>query len=149
MGTRYALVAHNRRAVYADGSAKMYGGTNVPAFRGIEGYEDHYVDVLFFFDTDRELIAAAVNVACPSQEVENREKVNADFWHETRQLLRKRYGDALQVLAWTGAGGDQSPHLMWYERAEERMRELRGLTRLQEIARRIENEEAEQSKGGS
>ena len=96
------------------------------------------MDVLFFFDTDRKLIAAAVNVECPSQEVEAREKVKADFWHETRQLLRKRFGNALQVLAWTGAGGDQSPHLMWYERAEERMRELRGLTRLQEIARRID-----------
>ena len=81
---------------------------------------------------------SAVYVVCPSQEVEAREKVKADFWHETRQLLRKRYGDALQVLAWTGAGGDQSPHLMWYDRAEERMRELRGLTRLQEIARRID-----------
>lgn len=137
-GLGHALVAHNRRAVYADGSAKMYGGTNVPSFRGIEGYEDHYVDVLFFFDTDRELIAVAVNVACPSQEVEGREKVNADFWHQVRLVLRKRFGEHLQVIAWSGASGDQSPHLMWYKRAEERMRTLRGLTRLEEIARRID-----------
>ena len=137
-GLGQALVAHNRRAVYADGSARMYGDTDVATFRGIEGYEDHYVDVLFFFNTDRELIAAAVNVACPAQEVEGREKVNADFWHETRKLLRQRFGEGVQVMAWIGAGGDQSPHLMWYERAEERMRKLRGLTRLQEIARRID-----------
>jgi hypothetical protein len=137
-GLGQALVAHNRRAVYADGSARMYGGTNVPSFRGIEGYEDHYVDVLFFFDKDRKLIAVAVNVACPSQEVEGREKVNADFWHEVRLLLRRRFGEQLQVIAWSGASGDQSPHLMWYQRAEERMRTLRGLTRLEEIARRID-----------
>jgi len=137
-GLGHALVAHNRRAVYADRNARMYGATDGPSFRGIEGYEDHYVDVLFFFNADRELTAMAVNVACPSQEVENREKVNADFWHEARLLLRKRFGEDLQVVAWTGAGGDQSPHLMWYKRAEERMRRLRGLTRLEEIARRID-----------
>jgi hypothetical protein len=137
-GLGHALVAHNRRAVYADGTAKMYGGTDGSAFLGIEGYEDHYVDVLFFFNSEQELIAAAVNVACPSQEVEGLSKVNADFWHETRELLRKRFGESLQVIAWTGAGGDQSPHLMWYKAAEERMRTLRGLTRLQEIARRVD-----------
>ncbi len=137
-GLGHALVAHNRRAVYADGSAKMYGETNGPSFRAMEGYEDHYVDTLFFFNADREVIALAVAVACPSQEVEGRSAVNADFWHETRVMLRKRFGDNVRVLAWTGAAGDQSPHLMWYERAEERMRTLRQLTRLQEIARRID-----------
>ena len=133
-----ALVAHGRRAVYADGSARMYGKTDGPSFWAIEGYEDHYVDVLFFFNADREVIAMAVNVACPSQEVESHHAVNADFWHEARLMLRKRFGKDVQVLAWTGAGGDQSPHLMWYKRAEERMRTLRKLTRLEEISRRID-----------
>ena len=41
------------------------------------------------------------------------------------------------VLGWTGAAGDQSPHLMLRKEAEERMRALRGLDRLQEIAGRI------------
>jgi len=136
-GLGHALVAHNRRAVYTDGSARMYGKTDGPTFRAIEGYEDHYLDVLFFFNPDRELIAMAVNVACPSQEVESRRAVNADFWHEASLMLSKIFGKDVQVLAWTGAGGDQSPHLMWYKRAEERMRTLRGLTRLEEIARRI------------
>ena len=40
----------------------------------------------------------AVDVACPAQEVESRGAVNADFWHETRHLLRKRYGQQLDVL---------------------------------------------------
>jgi hypothetical protein len=40
-------------------------------------------------------------------------------------------------LAWTGASGDQSPHLMYRKAADERMRKLRGLNRLDEIARRI------------
>ena len=137
-GLGHALVAHNRRAVYADGSARMYGKTDGSSFRAMEGYEDHYIDALFFFNPDRDVIALAVNAACPSQEVEGRSAVNADFWHETRLMLRKRFGRGVQILAWTGAGGDQSPHLMWYKSAEERMRTLRKLTRLQEIARRID-----------
>ena len=133
----HAVVGHNRRAVYADGSAVMYGKTNTPSFRNIEGYEDHAVEMLFFWDADRKLTAMAINIACPSQEVESRSTVNADFWHDVRVELRKRYGEELCVLGWPGAAGDQSPHLMWRKAAEERMLKLRGLTRTEEIARRI------------
>ena len=136
-GLGHAVVAHNRRAVYADGHAQMYGRTDVGEFRRIEGYEDHAVEALFFFDAQKRPIAAAVNVACTAQEVEGNSAVNADFWHPIRQQLQQRYGKDLLVLGWTGASGDQSPHLMFRKQAEERMRALRGLTRLEEIARRI------------
>ena len=136
-GLGHAVVAYNRRAVYADGSARMYGSTSVPNFRGIEGYEDHDVGTLFFWGEGGKLIGVAVNVSCPSQEVEGRTAVNADFWHPVREALRKRYGPDLCVLGWTGAAGDQSPHLMYRKAADERMRGLRGLTRLEEIARRV------------
>jgi len=136
-GLGHAVVAYNRRAAYADGSARMYGGTNTPGFRSLEGYEDHDVNTLLFWNGGGRLIAMAVNVSCPSQEVESRTAVNADFWHPVRQRLRKRYGADLCVLGWAGAAGDQSPHLMYRKAADERMRRLRGLTRLDEIARRI------------
>lgn len=136
-GLSHAAVAYNRRAVYADGSAQMYGRTDVPQFRNLEGYEDHDVGTLFFFDVAGELVAAAVNVSCPAQEVEGRTAVNADFWHPVRQSLRKRLGGRLCVLGWTGASGDQSPHLMYRKAADERMRQLRRLSRTEEIARRI------------
>ncbi len=136
-GLGHAVVGHNRRSVYADGHAQMYGRTNLPDFRGIEGSEDHGVEVLFFWDEKQTLIATAINVACPSQEVEGDRAVDADFWHPVREALRARYGKDLVVLGWTGAAGDQSPHLMFRKRAEERMRKLRGLTRLEEISRRI------------
>ena len=136
-GLGHAVVAHNRRAVYADGKANLYGSTSRPDFRHIEGYEDHGVEVLFFWDGKNQLQAVAVNVACPSQEVESRSKINADYWHQVREGLRERYGEDLCVLGWCGAAGDQSPHLMFRKRAERRMQEGRGLTRLEEIARRI------------
>lgn len=138
-GLGHAVVAQNRRAVYADGHAQMYGATDRPDFRGIEGPEDQGVEVLFFWDRDGTLIATAVNVACPSQEVEGGSAVNADFWHDVREALRAKHGKDLYVLAWTGAAGDQSPHLMYRKRAEERMRTLRGLTRLKELSRRVVN----------
>jgi hypothetical protein len=115
----------------------MYGDTRLPEFRGLEGYEDHDVGVLFFWDRQEKLAAMAVNVACPAQELESRTAVNADFWHPVRAALRKQYGDQLCVLGWVGASGDQSPHLMYRKAADDRMRKLRGLTRVEEIARRI------------
>jgi hypothetical protein len=136
-GLSHAVVAYNRRAVYADGSAQMYGKTDIAEFRNLEGYEDHDVNTLFFWNDLGELVGTVINVSCPSQEVESRSAVNADFWHPVRETLRKRYGEQLCILAWTGASGDQSPHLMYRKAADERMRRLRGLNRLEEIARRI------------
>ena len=136
-GLGYAVVAMNRRSVYADGRAQMYGSTSKSNFRGIEGYEDHGVEVLCFWDNDDKLFATAINVACPSQEVESGSAVNADFWHQVRESLREKHGKDLLVLGWTGAAGDQSPHLMYRKGADERMRKLRGLTRLEELSRRI------------
>jgi hypothetical protein len=137
-GLGHAVVAQNRRAVYADGHAQMYGNTSRPDFRGIEGYEDHGLHMLFFWDRDQKLLATAIDVACTAQEVESNLAVSADFWHEVRQSLQARQGEGLVVLGWIGAAGDQSPHLMYRKAAEERMRKLRGLTRLAEIARRID-----------
>ncbi len=136
-GLAHAAVAENRRATYADGHAVMYGKTDCPDFRGLEGCEDHDVGTLFFWNDAGKLIAMAVNVSCPSQEVEGNSNINADFWHPVRQSLRKRYGPDVCVLGWAGAAGDQSPHLMYRKQAEERMRALRKLTRPEELARRI------------
>lgn len=136
-GLGHAVVAQNRLAVYADGSAKMYGATAAPNFERFESYEDHGVEVLCFWNAAGKLFATAINVACPAQEVEGRSTVNADFWHPIREKLREKHGEGLLVLGWTGAGGDQSPHLMVRKDAEERMRRLRNIDRLEEITRRV------------
>ncbi|MCA9071767.1 MAG: hypothetical protein KDA84_22725, partial [Planctomycetaceae bacterium] len=136
-GLGHAVIGENRRVVYENGTAQMYGRTNRSDFRGLEGEVDHGVEVLFFWDENQKLIATAVNVACPSQLVEGRSAVNADFWHEVRETLRKRHGKDLLILGWTGAAGDQTPRPMIRTAAEERMRRLRGLTGLEEHARRI------------
>jgi len=133
----HAVIAHNRRAVYTNGKARMYGNTSAPTFSHIEGVSDHSVDVLFFWREDKRLEGLAINVYCPSQEVEGQRYLSADFWYDTRVLLRKKYGADLHILPLTGASGDQSPHLMWNKKSEAAMRQRRKLSNRQEIARRI------------
>lgn len=132
-----AVVGYNRRSFFADGHGQMYGNISIDGFRGIEGPEDHAVEVLFFWNERDALIATAVNVVCPAQEVEHLSAVNADFWYPVREGLKAKYGAELVVLGWIGAAGDQSPHIRYRQQAEDRMRRLRGLSRLDEIARRV------------
>jgi hypothetical protein len=133
----HAAIAYNRRAVYADGSAVMYGKTGVAEFRNLEGIEDHDINMLFFWSESGKLIAMTVDVGCTSQEVEGRSAVNADYWHPVREKLRQRFGPDLVVVGWISAAGDQSPRPLYRQAAEERMIRLRNLSRLDEIARRI------------
>ena len=112
--------------MYADGHATMYGKTSTPDFRGLEGYEDHGVEILYFWDRNGKL-ATAVNVACPAQEVESNLAVSADYWGQSAGSSTPDTARA----SWCSvdrAGGDQSPHLMYRKEAEERMRRLRGLS---------------------
>ena len=146
-GMSHAAIAYNRRAVYsrelptpgnfANGTAQMYGSTNIPEFINLEGMEDHDVNMLFFWDKSGKLIAIAINVPCPAQQVENRLTVNADYWHPVREGLKDHFGADLCILGWIGASGDQSPRPMYRSAAEDRMIRLRNITPLEEIARRI------------
>lgn len=136
-GLGHAVVGHNRRIAYADGSSQMYGRTDREDFEHVEGYEDHTLEAILTWDAAGNLTGAVVNLACPAQVSEAESYVSADFWHEVRVELRRRYGEDLFVLPQCSAAGDQSPHLLLYGAAEERMRHLRGLSERETIARRI------------
>ena len=137
-GLDFAVVGFSRRATYADGRSVMYGNSNQPDFRGYEAMEDHDIGTLFFLDENDKLLSIIVNVACPSQEVESRVRINADFWHPVRETLAKRFGNDVVVLGWCGVAGDSSPHVQYRKAAFDRMRVLRNLNEMQEIARKIE-----------
>jgi len=138
-GLSHAVLANNRRISYSDGTAQMYGETNHPKFLNLEGTEDHDVNILFFWDKNDKLVATAIDVPCPAQEVENDTTVNADYWHPVRIALQKKFGADICVVGWIAAAGDQSPHLMYRKAAEERMCQLRNLSHLDEISRRVVN----------
>lgn len=138
-GLTHAVVGFNRRSHYQDGSSLMYGGTYFPNFSGIEGYEDHDVNTLFFWNKKNELLATGISVACPAQKGENGTAVNADYWHEVRLALKQRFGKSLCVVGWIAAAGDQSPHVMYRHKADVRMHTLSGRKPMEEIGRRIAN----------
>jgi len=136
-GVGYAVVWRNRRWVNTDGVSRMYGDTNVENFSHIEGYEDHSVNLLAVRNENGELVGLVVNVPCPSQVTESLYVISADYWHETRVELRKRFGEKLFILPQCSAAGDQSPHLLFGKRETNRMLELSKRTERQEIAIRI------------
>jgi len=133
----HAVIGINRRSAYFDGSAVMYGATNNENFSNIEGYEDHGVELLFFWNQDRKLTGLVVNIACPAQETEELSEISADFWHDVRIEFSRRISNDVFILPQCAAAGDISPHLLFRKSAEEAMRKRRGLSRRQEIARRI------------
>jgi len=137
-GLGHAVVGCNRRAVFSNRAAKMYGNTNTPTFRHIEGYEDHAVDILCFYDRQKKLKAAAITLACPSQSVGG-SRLSADFWHDVREYVHKRHGNHICVLGFCAPAGDQAPNLLFRKKSEARMDRLRDLTRTQELGRRIAN----------
>lgn len=135
-GLGHAVAGHNRRVVYSDGTAKMHGSLNTPEFRSIEGFEDHAVHVLCFYDSQKRLKAAAITIATTGQAAGGN-KVSADFWDNARRLIRERHGKDVCVLGFCAPAGDQTPRPQVDKESEERMCKLRGSTYSEEIGRRV------------
>jgi len=138
-GLGFAVVGHNRRISYYDGTSKMYGKTDDPNFSHVEGYEDHSINLMATYDKDKNLTGLIVNIACPSQVSESEFLISADFWHDIREELRKRFGEKLYIFAQCSSAGDQSPHILINKKAEERMWNLSGRNQRQEIGIRVAN----------
>jgi hypothetical protein len=130
-----AALGYNRRLSYADGSAIMGFDTARPDFSHVEGYEDHAVEMLFFWDTDKKLTGMLLNIACPSQV--GRKAISADFWHPIRQGLKAKYGPKIHVFAQCAAAGDQCPAAIVRSKAEKVMLERRKISWKQELANRV------------
>ncbi len=135
-GKGNAVIGHNRRVSYFDGSTVMYGKTDNPEFSHIEGYEDHGVDMLFTYDAKHNLTGMLLNVPCPSQCSEHGFFISADYWHEARNKIRKHHGEELFILPQCGAAGDISPHYIYEEEIAKRMFKLKGYSDNPDMAKR-------------
>ena len=133
----FAVVGYNRMVTYEDGTARMYGQTDEIDFESFGGTTDHGVEILYLWDESNELTGLAINVACPSQIVEQKKYISADFWGEVRKELSKRYSKDLFVLAMTGAAGDQSPRDL--TRRSTSFKEMNSEAGMAVIAERIAN----------
>jgi hypothetical protein len=133
----HAAVGFCRIAAYADGSSLLYGKSDRPDFVGLEGGQDHGLELLFFWDPQEQLSGMVINIACPSQVVEGQLYVCSDFWGPVREELKARYGDQVSVYPMISAAGDQSPRdLVRRGRGEPDMRSEPGM---REMAMRIVN----------
>ena len=134
-GYGYAAVAHHRRVVYDPelseseerkaelkqiGTTKMYGHTKLPDFSGYESGPDHFANFMFTFDQNEKMTGAIINIPCPSQNCEVENYLSADYWHDVRTILKKRYGEDLYILPQCAAAGDMSPRILHYHKAQER-----------------------------
>ena len=112
-----AVVGFCRRVVYDDGTAQMWGDTNTANFESMEGGNDSGVELLYMFNKEKKLTGVVANIACPSQILEHRSFLSADYWGKVKENLRKEWGDHIYLLALSGAGGDQCPRdlVRWVE----------------------------------
>ena len=112
-----AAIGFCRRVCYNDGSAQMWGDTNTGAFTALEGGNDSGIELLYIYDDNKKLTGIVANIACPSQILEQRSFISADYWGEAKKLLRQKLGDDIYLLGMCGAGGDQCPRdlIRWVE----------------------------------
>lgn len=139
-GLGHATVGYNRRICYYNGETRMYGNPDDPEFSHVEAGADSSVNVLFTWNRAGTLTGAVVNLTCPSQTSEHEFQISADYWHETRQELRRRLGDALFILPQASATGDIVPGrrtTMMDWTAQERMWRLMGIDQRRDIGQRI------------
>ena len=104
-----ARIGHCRLALYADGSAQMYGDTSRPDFVRMLESEDDGVEMLFTVDAAGKYTGVIANVACPAQVMEATYQVSSDIAGEAREKLKKVYGDGFRMIYQIGAAGCQSP----------------------------------------
>ena len=104
-----AAVGMCRRVTYDDGSAQMWGDVNTANFVALEGGNDSGVELLYTFNKDKKISGVVANIACPSQILEHRNFISADYWGRAKAILREKLGKHIYLLGLGGAGGDQCP----------------------------------------
>ena len=104
-----AAVGLCRRVCYDDGSAKMWGNANQANFTELEGGNDSGIELMFTYDSDKNLTGVVANIACPAQVLEHQSFISSDYVGKLRALIRKKYGDHVCLLAMISPAGDQCP----------------------------------------
>ena len=102
-------VGMNRRVCYDDGSAKMWGDTNLANFEELEAGNDSGIELIYTYDKNRKLNGVIANIACPAQVLEHRNCISSDYWGKVKENLRKYFGRNIFVLGLCSAAGDLCP----------------------------------------
>jgi hypothetical protein len=102
----------NRRAMFFDGSSRMYGHSECPGFVGMEGPRDGSVAVLCARDRKEKVRAIIVNFATHPNCLEGDYFYSADIPGATRRVLKQVFGEDVVVVYLTGAAGNTAPSVL-------------------------------------
>lgn len=112
----FAAIGHmeemgwNRRAMFADGSSRMYGHCEMEGYIGLEGPRDPELPLLFMKNARGQIKGVLVSFASHPNCIEGELRYSADFPGEVRRVLGQTLG--AQVLYFTGAAGNTAPSIL-------------------------------------
>ena len=113
LSVAHIITGVNRRVVYRDGSARMYGQLDTDAFSHMESRDGGPSQFLYVHRlSDSALTGVVCNVPCTAQCDEMADYVTADYWGVVRGHVQSGLGDHVRILPLCRAAGDLSPHPM-------------------------------------
>lgn len=102
----------NRRAMYQDGTSKMYGHSEEPDFTGMEGPRDGSLPVLWTKNAAGKITGVLTGFATHPNCLESECFYSADFPGAVRAHLKKLLGDDIGAVYLTGAAGNTAPSVL-------------------------------------
>ena len=115
----------NRRAMFRDGSSRMYSDSTMPGFIGLEGPRDPALPVLFARDARGAIKVVVVNFSTHPNCIADESFYSADLPGEVRRHLKAALRPDVVVVYLTGAAGNTAPNILdplapdqpWYREA--------------------------------
>jgi len=119
----------NRRAMFEDGSTRMYGHSKMPGFIGMEGPRDGALPLIWARNARGEVAGVIVSFSTHPNTLESECFYSADIPGAVRKYLKRALGEKTGVLYLTGAAGNTAPSQLDPVDLEQRWRGERGLER--------------------
>jgi neutral ceramidase len=102
----------NRRAMFEDGTTKMYGHSELEGYIELEGPRDPALPVLFTRHASGEITGVLVEFATHPNAIEGANVYSADIPGAVRRHLKKILGENVAVVYLTGAAGNTAPSIL-------------------------------------
>ena len=136
-GYGLGATSFNRRNVYADdlskrpkgqygsttpyaGHAVILGKTGDDKFEGWESGSENFINFLFTYDMNDKLTGCIINAPVTAQIYSGHmRKYTSDFWHDVREIFKKKY-PGVYILPQVSGAGDTIPFHVHNKEAEKR-----------------------------
>jgi hypothetical protein len=125
---RLEQMGWNRRAMFADGTSRMYGHSGQPDFIGMEGPRDPTLPVIAARGEDGAIRGLLTGFATHPNAIENACVYSADIPGAAREVVKAALGQ-IAVLYFTGAAGNTAPSILDPHDPEQPWRGEVGLRR--------------------